>query len=45
MRVVQVLIQRMQTGQRYIAANDCLTCHKIDEKNIGPSYKQIAEQV
>ena len=31
-------------GSRYIAANDCLTCHKIDEKSMGPSYKQIADR-
>ena len=22
-------------GSRYIVANDCLTCHKINEKSIG----------
>lgn len=32
------------TGASLIAANDCLTCHKIDEKNIGPSYRQIANK-
>lgn len=31
-------------GSRYIAANDCLTCHKIDEQAFGPSYKQIANR-
>ena len=31
-------------GSRYIAANDCLTCHKINEKNVGPSYTQIANR-
>ncbi len=24
------------------AKSDCITCHKIDEKLIGPSYKEIA---
>ena len=32
------------SGKNLIAANDCLTCHKIDEKSIGPSYKQVAEK-
>ncbi|HEX5151761.1 MAG TPA: c-type cytochrome [Parafilimonas sp.] len=32
------------SGNNLIASNDCLTCHKINEKNIGPSYKQIAEK-
>ena len=25
-----------------IAANDCLTCHRINEKSVGPSYMEIA---
>ena len=33
-----------QAGSRLMAANDCFTCHRIDEKNIGPSYLQIAQQ-
>lgn len=32
------------SGSNLIAANDCLTCHKINEKSIGPSYKQIADK-
>jgi cytochrome c len=32
------------SGDRLIASSDCFTCHKIDQKNIGPSYKQIAEK-
>ena len=24
--------------------SDCLTCHKIDDKLIGPSYKEIANK-
>jgi cytochrome c len=26
------------------AKSDCITCHKLDEKLIGPSYKEIAEK-
>lgn len=29
-------------GARLIAANDCLTCHKVDEKSVGPSYSEIS---
>ncbi|WP_158638348.1 c-type cytochrome [Panacibacter ginsenosidivorans] len=29
-------------GARLIAANDCFTCHRIEEKTIGPSYREIA---
>lgn len=32
------------SGSQLIAANDCLTCHKIDEKSVGPSYTQIANR-
>lgn len=32
------------SGNNLIAANDCLTCHKIDEKSTGPSYKEIANR-
>ncbi|MBV9963045.1 MAG: c-type cytochrome [Parafilimonas sp.] len=33
-----------EPGQRLIAANDCFTCHYIDRKSIGPSYRQIANR-
>ena len=29
-------------GASLIAANDCLTCHQINEKSVGPSYMEIA---
>ena len=29
-------------GARLIAGNDCLTCHTLDKKSIGPSYDQIS---
>lgn len=31
-------------GSNLIAANDCLTCHQIDKKGFGPSYRQIANR-
>jgi cytochrome c len=31
-----------QNGLALIAGSDCLTCHKTSEKNIGPSYKEVA---
>jgi cytochrome c len=33
-----------QKGKELIAKNDCLTCHKIDEKLIGPSYREVANK-
>jgi cytochrome c len=32
------------SGSQLIAGNDCLTCHKIDEKSTGPSYKDVANR-
>ena len=29
-------------GLTLVANSDCLTCHKVDEKMTGPSYKEIA---
>lgn len=29
-------------GLGLVAKSDCMTCHKIDDKLIGPSYKDIA---
>lgn len=29
-------------GLALVGKSDCLTCHKIDDKLIGPSYKDIA---
>ncbi len=29
-------------GLELIGKSDCLTCHKANEKNIGPAYKDVA---
>ncbi|MCR9064613.1 MAG: ThuA domain-containing protein [Cytophagales bacterium] len=31
-------------GRRLIEEGDCLACHQVNEKSIGPSYKQVAEK-
>jgi cytochrome c len=33
-----------QKGLSLIAANDCLTCHKVDEKVTGPAYREVANK-
>lgn len=33
-----------QKGLALIAANDCLTCHKVDEKLTGPAYDSVADR-
>jgi cytochrome c len=29
-------------GARLIAANDCLTCHRVEQKIVAPSYREVA---
>jgi len=31
-------------GAKLITENDCLTCHKINEKSFGPSYNEISSR-
>ena len=31
-------------GMQLIAKSDCLTCHKVLEKSIGPSYTDVASK-
>ncbi|BAV09904.1 cytochrome c551/c552 [Filimonas lacunae] len=33
-----------QKGIELVAKNDCLSCHKIEDKMLGPSYRQVANK-
>jgi len=33
-----------QKGLELVAGSDCTTCHKINEKNIGPAYADVAKK-
>ncbi len=33
-----------QKGLALVAGSDCLTCHKVEEKNIGPAYRDVANK-
>ena len=33
-----------QKGLEITAKSDCFTCHKIDEKNIGPAWRDVAKK-
>ncbi|MEI9910192.1 MAG: c-type cytochrome [Bacteroidota bacterium] len=33
-----------QAGLAVVAKSDCLTCHKVDEKITGPSYREVANK-
>jgi cytochrome c len=36
--------KKYEKGSTLITKSDCLTCHKVKEQNIGPSYVAIAEK-
>lgn len=36
--------KKFEKGSNLIIKSDCLTCHKIKEKNVGPAYVAIAEK-
>ena len=31
-------------GEKLIAQSDCLSCHKVNEKLVGPAYQAVAEK-
>lgn len=33
-----------QKGLALIGKNDCLNCHKVDDKVLGPSYREVANK-
>ena len=33
-----------QKGLDLISSSDCLTCHKVDEKLVGPAYQDVANK-
>lgn len=37
-------IADMATGKKIMDQSDCKSCHTVDKKSIGPTYKQIAER-
>lgn len=43
---VETVSASMQTspGEKLIAKSDCIGCHKLDKKLIGPSYLEIANK-
>jgi cytochrome c len=37
-------VDTTSAGGKLIAKNDCLTCHKVDTKVIGPAYADVAKK-
>lgn len=40
--VPKVVTDPIAEGKTLVEGSDCLGCHKLDEKMIGPSYKEVA---
>ncbi|PZU84065.1 MAG: cytochrome C [Chryseobacterium sp.] len=40
----KVVTDSIAEGKSLVEGSDCLGCHKVDEKMIGPSYKEVAEK-
>jgi len=38
------IVEQSNDGERLIAKSDCVGCHKLDKKMIGPSYVEIAKK-
>jgi cytochrome c len=42
--VEPVVGSAFKKGEELIAASDCLACHKVNEKVVGPSYQDVANK-
>ena len=38
------IVEQTNNGEKLIAKSDCVGCHKLDKKLIGPSYLDIAKK-
>ncbi|MDX5480864.1 MAG: c-type cytochrome [Hymenobacteraceae bacterium] len=43
-RTAGVATANVEKGEKLIAQSDCLACHKVGEKLVGPSYKEVAQK-
>ncbi|PVY37935.1 c-type cytochrome [Pontibacter virosus] len=40
----EALAGQYAKGEKLIAGSDCLACHKVDQKVVGPSYEEVAQK-
>ncbi|OAB29580.1 c-type cytochrome [Flavobacterium fryxellicola] len=40
----EAILYQISDGEKLIAKSDCIGCHKLDKKLIGPSYLDIAKK-
>lgn len=43
-QLIQNRLNAMPKGERLALKNNCLSCHKVDKKIVGPAFKDIATQ-
>ena len=43
-QAIQNRLKKMPIGKRLALQNNCLSCHKIDRKIVGPSFRDIAKR-
>ena len=43
-QTLSTALQDLKRGEELIAASDCLACHKVNEKLVGPSYQDVANK-
>jgi len=36
--------QNVEKGEKLIAQSDCLACHQVEKKLVGPSYQEVAQK-
>ena len=41
---IRNVVFQASDGEKLIAKSDCVACHKLDKKLIGPSYQDIANK-
>ncbi len=42
--ILKTTLAELEEGKVMISKSDCLACHKLDVKLIGPSYKDVAKK-
>jgi len=40
----EALAGKYEQGEKLIAKSDCLACHKVDQKLVGPAYQDVAQK-
>lgn len=41
---VKVSVEDIELGKQLLSKSDCMACHKVDVKLVGPSYLEVAKK-